>query len=530
MITGPFSRRALALLSLALLSPLAAAETPLAEGMREIEEFRMRQLQAVHTDAEIQPFTTDGCSGNQSKSWQTLARLLPGFADELGERPPWEACCVAHDRLYWQGRVDDGFNRRVAADAELKACVAATGERLAPELGSRYDVSEERVRDAFATIADWMYRAVRIGGQPCSLLPWRWGYGWPNCAFTAAAGAPPGVSDIKSDETVVFFNTAAWLDTENGQWNIPVHAWIYEPESSVVRKGLFAEILEEKYGLEVGPESQAYFDRRTNLMIADNERGKILVVRIAGQDITLPQSEPNGHVSSVLQFPAEQIDANSDRGHIRFFAVTSAHETRRFEADVRLVPPGGISIISDIDDTVKVSHVTDHRQLLESTFYKPFEAVPGMPELYRDLAARGASLHFVSSSPWQLYEPLHDFLDAAGFPWATMSLKSVRFRDETFFNLFKKGDETKPAQIIPILERYPGRRFILIGDSGEQDPEVYGEIARRFPGSIQRILIRNLDGAGRGDARYLDAFDRLPAHKWQLFDDPGQLAASDLLQ
>lgn len=530
MITESFKRRILALVSLALLSPLAAAETLLAEGMREIEEFRMRQLQAVQADVEIQPFTTDGCSGNQSKSWETLARLLPGFADELGDRPPWEACCVAHDRLYWQGRVDDGYNRRVAADTELKACVAATGERLAPELGNRYDVSEERVRDAFSTIADWMYKAVRIGGQPCSLLPWRWGYGWPNCAFTAAAGAPSGISNIKADETVVFFDTAAWLDTENALWNIPVHAWIYEPEASVVRKGLFAELLEEKYDLVVGPESQAVFDRRTNLLIADNERGKTLFVRIAGQDVSLPQSEPNGHISGILQFPAEQIDANSDHGHIRFFAVTAAADTRRFEADVRLVPPAGVSIISDIDDTVKVSHVTDHKRLLESTFYKPFEAVPGMPELYRELAARGASLHFVSSSPWQLYQPLHDFMNEAGFPWATMSLKSFRFRDETFFNLFKKGSETKPAQIIPILERYPERKFILIGDSGEQDPEVYGNIARRFPGAIQRILIRNLDGSERDAPRYLEAFNSVPPNKWQLFDDPGQLTASDLMQ
>lgn len=530
MNIGFSSRKTLAFLCLVLLSSVAAAETLLAEGMREIEEFRMRQLQAVQAGAEISPFATDGCSGNQSKSWEILARSLPGFADEFGDRPPWEACCVAHDKLYWQGRVDDGYNRRVAADRELEACVAATGERLAPELSIDYDVSEERVRDAFTTISDWMYKAVRIGGQPCSLLPWRWGYGWPGCAFSAAADAPPGVSDIKADEEVAFFDTAAWLDADNAQWNIPVHAWIYEPQASVVRKGLFAALLEEEYGLAAGPDSQAFFDRRTNLLIADNERGKTLVVRIAGQDMTLPQSEPNGHVFSVLKFPADLIDAISDRGQIRFFAVTAAQETRRFEADVRLVPPGGVSIISDIDDTVKVSHVTDRKLLLESTFFNPFEAVPGMPELYRDLAARGASLHFVSSSPWQLYEPLREFFDEAGFPWATMSLKSFRFRDETLLNLFKKGNETKPAQIIPILERYPGRRFILIGDSGEQDPEVYGELARRYPHAIQRILIRNLDGTGRDDARYLDAFKSVPEHKWQLFDDPGQLAASDLME
>ena len=157
------------LLTLALSTPLAGAETLLAEGMREIEEFRLRQLQAVQPDAGIEPFTTDGCSGNQSKSWEIMARAIPAFETEFGERPPWEACCVAHDKLYWQGLVDDGYNRRLAADRELEACVAATGERLAPELSTRYDVPEERVRSTFVTISEWMYKAVRLGGQPCSL-------------------------------------------------------------------------------------------------------------------------------------------------------------------------------------------------------------------------------------------------------------------------------------------------------------------------------------------------------------------------
>ncbi|MBT8100535.1 MAG: App1 family protein, partial [Gammaproteobacteria bacterium] len=66
------------------------------------------------------------------------------------------------------------------------------------------------------------------------------------------------------------------------------------------------------------------------------------------------------------------------------------------------------------------------------------------------------------------------------------------------------------------------------GDSGEQDPEVYGEIARRYPQSIQRILIRRLDDADRDDARYIEAFADVPPAKWQLFDDPGQLSADAL--
>jgi hypothetical protein len=510
-------------------TPLAVAESLLDDGLREIEGFRMQQLQAVQSDSEIVPFTTDGCSGNLSANWGGLADSLPGFADEFGDKPPWEDCCVAHDKDYWSGSVIDGYSSRLNADQELRQCVVDTGARLTPELSARYSVTDENVDRAFSVVADLMYKAVRLGGQPCSLLPWRWGYGWPNCAFAKASGISSGYSDIKSDEHVVFFNTSGWLNPENTHWHIPVHAWIYEPADSLLRKGIFASLLESSYELKVTTETEAVFSQRTNLLIADNERGKRLVIRFAGRDIVLPESKENGHVYTTLKLPLDVINAVSEQGRVHYFAVTRPDDNRRFEGDVQLVSGQGVSVISDIDDTIKTSNVTDHKLLFENTFFKDFREVSGMPELYRRLSAGGAKIHFVSSSPWQLYRPLLDFIDGAGFPWATLNLKAIRFRDETLFNLFKKGTETKPEQIEPILQRYPQRKFILIGDSGEQDPEVYGDIARRYPAQIQRILIRNVDARIEQDERYKTAFKNVARNKWQLFDYPEQLAADDLL-
>ena len=519
------------LLSLAItLIPLeTSAETLIEQGMRELEEYRMRQLQAEQGQATLEDFTTDGCSGNLSSSWEALSNLIPGFADQLGHKPPWEACCVAHDRSYWEGSVVDGFNRRLQADEALKACVVATGDRLAAQYSQRHSVTEESVHDTFERVSKLMYRAVRVGGQPCSLLPWRWGYGWPNCAFTAAAEAPAVASALKDDENIVFFNTAAWRDTDGAHWNIPIHAWVYEAADSVVRKGTFALLLEAEFDLVADNKSADYFDRRSNLLIADNERGKQLVVRIAGQDLLLPESGVNGQVYSVIKLPVDVVEANSEDGRLHYFAVTPEQDARRFVGEVQLVSGQGISIISDIDDTVKISAVTERRALLENTFFKAFTAVPGMADLYRELIAAGADLHFVSSSPWQLYTPLVEFLDAAGFPRATLDLKAFRFRDQTLLNLFKKGTETKPEQIKPLLQRFPDRKFILIGDSGEQDPEVYGEIARQFPDRIQRILIRNLSDDDSGTTRYREAFKGLSPDRWTLFKHPHQLSATKLL-
>ena len=221
--------------------------------------------------------------------------------------------------------------------------------------------------------------------------------------------------------------------------------------------------------------------------------------------------------------PAEELGAFGDGASLPFTAVMGESEHREFGGEVRLVGSNGFSVISDIDDTVKVSHVMDRRQLLENTFLLDFVAAPGMAGTYRRWASSGASFHFVSSSPWQLYAPLTEFLDATGFPWATLNLKLVRFRDETLFDLFKEGTETKPPIIRSILDRYPDRRFVLVGDSGERDPEVYAELMRERPARIQRIYIRNVTGEAADNERFAALFDGIDTERWRLFEMPDGL-------
>ena len=108
----------------------------------------------------LDPFQTDGCSGGMSASWRGLVKRFPSLAKH-GKQPPWEACCIQHDKQYWLG--GDAAMRK-AADLTLKQCVANRG---------------------YPEVARVMYAAVRVGGKPCSGLPWRWGYGWPACHWFA---------------------------------------------------------------------------------------------------------------------------------------------------------------------------------------------------------------------------------------------------------------------------------------------------------------------------------------------------------
>jgi hypothetical protein len=155
---------------------------------RQLETGRHERLIAriAENGTVMTGFTTDGCSGGLSVGWEYLSGRFPDVAVRHGTRPPWEDCCVAHDRVYHAGGASgvdasESFDQRKAADLELMSCVAATGVQRSPELQSEYALSESQVTLLYKAIAELMYRSVRLGGVPCTAYSWRWGYGWPQC-------------------------------------------------------------------------------------------------------------------------------------------------------------------------------------------------------------------------------------------------------------------------------------------------------------------------------------------------------------
>lgn len=135
-------------------------------------------------------FTTDGCSGGMSSLWLFVAERYPAFAEAHGGVPPWEACCVKHDRAYHDAGPDPApeasYDARLAADVALHQCVQATASARDSVLMEEYGMNAVQVRAAYDAISKSMFQAVRLGGGPCTGLPWRWGYGYPKCWQNAA--------------------------------------------------------------------------------------------------------------------------------------------------------------------------------------------------------------------------------------------------------------------------------------------------------------------------------------------------------
>ncbi|MBK1649351.1 hypothetical protein CKO36_12240 [Rhabdochromatium marinum] len=168
-------------------SNLDAAQSKMHQAWELAQHERLRRRETFRQD-HLQPFASDGCSGGLSALWTQLSRWLPAFRTIHDDHPPWESCCIAHDRAYHTGGLEEpsaqaSFDARLRADQVLRDCVIETASQRAAALEAHYGLRHEQVEQLYALIADLMYRSVRLGGAPCTGLPWRWGYGLPDCGL-----------------------------------------------------------------------------------------------------------------------------------------------------------------------------------------------------------------------------------------------------------------------------------------------------------------------------------------------------------
>ncbi|KAL1852556.1 hypothetical protein Plec18167_008503 [Paecilomyces lecythidis] len=159
---------------------------------------------------------------------------------------------------------------------------------------------------------------------------------------------------------------------------------------------------------------------------------------------------------------------------------------------VQLTEPKGVSLISDIDDTIKHSAIASGaREIFRNTFVRELHelTVEGVREWYSKLASMGVTMHYVSNSPWQLYPLLETYFKLAGLPPGSFHLKQY---SGMLQGIFEPTAERKRGSLEKILGDFPERKFILVGDSGEADLEVYTDIVLAYPGRILGIFIRDV--------------------------------------
>jgi len=349
---------------------------------------------------------------------------------------------------------------------------------------------------------------------------------WLALALWLAAAVTVSAAGLRADERVVFIPSPGSQTAPGGGWELDIHAWAMEPESRSL--GVFA--FRKAMGLDkdkMTPGERARFNERARWFLVDNERHKNITLWLNERLQPVGKTEADGRLHVSLTLAAESVAklrAAAQTPVIHFTTADTGGVGRSFHGEIHLCDPEGLSVISDIDDTIKVSEVRDQKALLRNTFVNEFKPVEGMAETYRAwMTNDGALFHYVSASPIQLYVPLADFVKGSSFPDGTWHLKDFRWKDESFFNLFVSPEEYKPGVIEPFFKRFPHRRFVLVGDSGEKDPEIYAALARKYPRQVVRILIRDTTGEARDSQRYQRVFQGLAPGSWQIFKEPSIL-------
>ncbi|KAJ7085850.1 hypothetical protein C8R43DRAFT_312264 [Mycena crocata] len=154
-----------------------------------------------------------------------------------------------------------------------------------------------------------------------------------------------------------------------------------------------------------------------------------------------------------------------------------------------------VRVISDIDDTVKMANIlSGARAIFHNVFVKEYTdiIIPGMGEWYTKMWRKGVRFHYVSNGPFELLPVLADFFQVSQLPPGSIKLRSYAGRS-LFSGLLSAPAARKRAGVLDILQAFPESRFFLIGDSGEQDLELYAELARERPEQVLGVFIRDVE-------------------------------------
>ncbi len=315
--------------------------------------------------------------------------------------------------------------------------------------------------------------------------------------------------DFRDDEHVIFYNAYGY--SEGDEWVIPMRIYVYEYRPGTLNTT--TRIVSRMRDL-TDEQAQLFHERARDFIVDSESRETVLfsfdddpeeeIFGIPDDDGNYMRSSLNGIIEGDFRISKERIEQiaaqqKSDDGWLTIRTVSDGHSGI---GKIKLLAEEGLSVISDVDDTIKITEIPAGAQIVvRNTFFKEFTPATEIAELYETYG--GAFFHYVSGSPWQLYRPLAEFAfsEEAGFPKGTFHMKSVT---KNFLSLSTWRDlrelalnedytyDQKIEQISEIFEHFPKRRFILSGDSGERDPEVFNRIRELYPEQVEKIYIRDV--------------------------------------
>ena len=236
---------------------------------------------------------------------------------------------------------------------------------------------------------------------------------------------------------------------------------------------------------------------------------------VSEQTIVAMDEHKDGEVNQIRTIPPEVLPHGAMTTHF---------------ADVE-----GWLVISDIDDSVKVTMTPSPIGILRTTFVDDPKPVPGMPELYAQIQnSLSPAWFYLSASPYNLYPFLRKFLHKY-YPHGQIILRDASWMDlGGFLASLTQGTEVYKGTRMDKIHRWlPRRKVLCVGDSTQSDPEAYGDICRKYPKWVKKVFIRKVldvaemkDTDKNTDERFEKAFKGVDRSIWQTFVDPKELVVA----
>ncbi|EPS31075.1 hypothetical protein PDE_06029 [Penicillium oxalicum 114-2] len=191
-----------------------------------------------------------------------------------------------------------------------------------------------------------------------------------------------------------------------------------------------------------------------------------------------------------------------------------------------LVPPTGLTVISDIDDILRVTKIYEPKEGLLNSFAKPFTPWENMPDIYRNWSISLPNMHFhyLTTTPEQVTRNYMQFIYST-YPGGSFDTRPLNFSDVSATLSIRKFLLKK------IFETFPQRKFILVADTSNSDVmKDYPEMVTDFPGQVQCIFLRNTSATDSGDKFPYDTsgFKNISQNQYMFFKHPDDLTNLDI--
>jgi len=338
----------------------------------------------------------------------------------------------------------------------------------------------------------------------------------------------PFYTNVNPDTDYVWILDTTAYQNRLGRWKAELVAAYFVKNSGKDLSKIVAWV-SEKIGLADDEQARATVAQRLQPFADQILPAHSVQIDLLGLNTRLGPSGRDGISSDELAIPGNDYKD----GQVNKLKATNNDAT---PFNITFAKPTGWAVLSDVDDTIKKTLTSSPVGILTTTFAEEPEPINGMPELYRHIVQKldNPPFWYLSASPYNLYPFLRKFREQY-YPNGTMILRDASWMNLAGFlaNLTQGTEPYKVDRIEKVHSWFPKRKFILIGDSTQTDPESYGEAYRKFGKNwIGAIYIRKVTGVAEMDEgnknspeRFKKAFKGVPKGVWYVFEDAQELYA-----